>query len=133
MVPYKVHFADEQIEKLSSHICIDKWMYKCDNKTMSKISGFDWDEGNLLHCLKHDVSIKEIEELFRSNHLMMPDPGHSTSEKRSWAIGKTSAGRMIFIVFTIRTIKRQKFIRPISARYMHEKEVKFYEEKNPDF
>jgi hypothetical protein len=30
----------------------------------SRVSGFDWDEGNRAKCQKHGVSIPEIEELF---------------------------------------------------------------------
>ena len=34
-------------------------------KTMcGKLSGFDWDDGNIQKCQKHKVSIEEIEALF---------------------------------------------------------------------
>lgn len=36
--------------------------------------------------------------------------------------------RPIFVVFTFREIQEERLIRPISARYMHEKEVQKYEE-----
>ena len=54
------------------------------------------------------------------------------SERRLRAIGKTAEGRAIFVVFTLRRRGDDIFIRPISARYMHEKEVRNYEEENPD-
>jgi uncharacterized DUF497 family protein len=33
------------------------------------------------------------------------------------------------IIFTIRKRNKEQFIRPVSARYMHQKEVKYYEEE----
>ena len=82
-------------------------------------------------CQQHGVSVEEIEALFDAPLLIVPDAAHSKSEARSWAIGKSSAGRIIFIVFTIRLKKGRRLIRPISARYMHAKEVTSYEKENP--
>jgi uncharacterized DUF497 family protein len=63
--------------------------------------------------------------------LVLPDRLHSRKEERLWGIGKTEKGSFVFLVFTIRKIDKQKFIRPISARYMHKKEIKNYEKENP--
>ena len=63
---------------------------------------------------------------------MLPDAAHSRAEERHWAIGETASGRSVFVVFTIRERGGKRFIRPVSARYMHRKEVKRYEEENPD-
>ena len=38
----------------------------------------------------------------------------------------------IFVVFTLRRRGDDILIRPISARYMHDKEVKSYEKENPN-
>jgi uncharacterized DUF497 family protein len=46
--------------------------------------------------------------------------------------GKTTAGRAIFVVFTLRRRGDHILIRPISARYMHGNEVKSYEKENPN-
>ena len=48
------------------------------------------------------------------------------------AIGKTPDERAIFVVFTLRRRGDDILIRPISDRYMHDKEVKSYEKENPD-
>ena len=56
---------------------------------------------------------------------------HSLAEQRLRAIGKTDAGRYVLVVFTIRERTGERFIRPISARYMHRREVEHYEEENP--
>lgn len=37
------------------------------------------------------------------------------------------AGRYVFLVFMPRTVQGRKLIRPISARYMHKKEIDHYE------
>jgi uncharacterized protein len=64
--------------------------------------------------------------------MILPDEAHSGAEVRSKAIGKTAAGRHVFLVFTIRERHGNRFIRPISTRYMHRKEVWHYEKENPD-
>ncbi|NEU71429.1 BrnT family toxin [Hassallia byssoidea VB512170] len=91
------------------------------------ISGYDWDDGNYQKCQKHGVSIEEIETLFSSKVWIGPDINHSELEQRFLAIGKSTKGKYIFLAFTIREKKEEIFIRPISARYMHEKEVQKYE------
>ncbi len=70
-----------------------------------KASGFDWDTGNWPKCGKHGVS----------------------REARMRVLGKTRAGRYVFLVFMPRTVQGRKLIRPISARYMHKKEIDHYE------
>lgn len=46
------------------------------------------------------------------------------------AIGKTEAGRYVFLVFMLRESDGVVKLRPISARYMHQKEVQHYEGKS---
>jgi uncharacterized protein len=90
-------------------------------------AGFDWDEGNVEKCQKHGVSIGEIEALLLSEPATYPDALHSSDEERWQAIGRTAAGRAIFVVFTFRDDGDGQWIRPIGARYMHAKEVQNYE------
>ena len=89
------------------------------------VAGFDWDRGNWPKCGKHGVTKEEIEEFFQTSLAVMPDP--HPEEPRMRAIGKTKAGRYMFLVFKFRLINGQTFIRPISARYMHQREVAHYE------
>jgi uncharacterized DUF497 family protein len=91
------------------------------------IEGFDWDEGNRTKCQKHGVSTEEIEELFQTQLYVAPDIKHSQDEERFLAVGRLPSRRPMFVVFTI----RNKLIRSISARYMHEKEAKQYEQIFP--
>jgi uncharacterized DUF497 family protein len=91
------------------------------------VAGFDWDEGNRAKCLKHGVSIAEIEALLRSEPHVAPDPRHSAAEDRFIAVGRNAQGRALFVAFTFRTRDGKRLIRPVSARYMHRKEVASYE------
>ena len=62
-----------------------------------RLAGFDWDAGNRAKCYKHGISAADIEALFATPLLVIPDTAHSQTETRIRAIGKTSAGRLIFI------------------------------------
>jgi uncharacterized DUF497 family protein len=96
-----------------------------------KVSGFDWDEGNRAKCRKHGVSIAQIEALFARNPRIAPDPRHSADEDRLIAVGRTSIGRPVFVAFTIRSKNGRRLIRPVTARYMHAKEIAAYEKESP--
>ena len=90
---------------------------------------FDWDDGNRDKCQKHGVSIEEIETaLMNEAFVILPDLMHSDEEDRLIATGQAENGRHLFVVITMREISGQSRVRPISARYMHEKEVKKYEQ-----
>lgn len=89
-----------------------------------RLKGFEWDKGNIAKCQKHGLAIEMIEEFFRDNILsIIPDIKHSTSEDRLTAIGRMKDGRPVFVAFTMRDGK----VRPITARYMHLKEIARYE------
>ncbi len=92
-------------------------------------AGFDWDRGNKEKCQKHGVSIAEIESKFGGIVLVAPDPAHSVKEERFKAIGANAEGRKLLVAFTWRTRDGETFLRPVSARYMHRKEIKAYEKK----
>jgi uncharacterized DUF497 family protein len=94
--------------------------------------GFDWDRGNRAKCEKHELSVVAIESLFTHPLAILPDAAHSQREKRFRAIGRTDKGRGVFIIFMLRREGDELLIRPISARYMHKKEIEAYEKENPD-
>lgn len=91
------------------------------------VDGFEWDDGNRDKCQKHGVSLAEIEALFEGELRVFPDTAHSHLEARYLGIGQTPGKRYVFLAFTIRAYQTKKLIRPISARYMHAKEVQHYE------
>jgi len=63
---------------------------------------------------------------------IFPDAAHSQRENRFRAIGRTDKGRGVFIIFTLRRKGDELLIRPVSARYMHRKEIAAYEKENPE-
>jgi uncharacterized DUF497 family protein len=94
---------------------------------LSKVIGFDWDEGNARKNERHGVSMAEAEQMFFNFPLLvLPDPKHSESEPRFHALGKTTDGRLLHISFTLRS--GGETIRVISARDMHRKERVIYEQ-----
>jgi len=93
-------------------------------------SGFAWDKANLSKCQEHGVSSAEVEHvLSHAATLIVPDLKNSRSEPRYIAIGATAAGRFAFVVFTPRQTGTRILLRPISARYMHRKEIRKYEQE----
>ena len=92
-----------------------------------RVSGFDWDEANSDKCQKHGLSRREVEHaLLNAESLIVRNVRNSSVEERYIAIGTTRAGRFSFVVFTFRTVEGELKLRPISARYMHKKEVAKY-------
>ena len=71
----------------------------------------------------------QIETLFTHNPRIAPDRKHSADEDRLIAVGRI-AGRPVFVAFTIRVKEKRRFIRPVSARFMHANEVAAYEEQS---
>jgi uncharacterized protein len=94
---------------------------------LSKVIGFEWDEGNARKNEQHGVSMAEAEQtFFNAPLLVLPDSKHSGTEPRFHALGKTNEGRELHITFTLRDAGQ--LIRVISARVMHRKERVIYEQ-----
>jgi uncharacterized protein len=94
---------------------------------LSKVIGFEWDEGNARKNEKHGVSMAEAEQVFFNTPLLtLSDAKHGETEPRFHALGKTNEGRQLHIVFTLRDADQR--IRVISARDMHRKERVIYEQ-----
>ncbi len=91
---------------------------------------FDWDAGNRGKCQRHGVSLIEIETLLSGTPKIAPDLKHSAIEDRRIAIGRDSRGRAMFVAFTIREKDGRRLVRPVSARYMHRKEIERYEKES---
>lgn len=95
--------------------------------TVLVVSGFDWDDGNRDKCCRHGVTHLEVEGLFHRELHVFPDVRHSQRETRFFAVGRTDSGRCVFVAFTLRTRLGHRYVRPISARFMHSREVRHYE------
>ena len=92
----------------------------------TKITGFDWDEGNTRKNEKHGVTMAEEEQaFFNAPLLLLEDSGHSNLEPRFHALGITDDNRRLHITFTVR--RNGEKVRVISARDMHRKERVIYE------
>ena len=93
---------------------------------LTRITGFDWDEGNTRKNEKHGVSMAETEQVFfNAPLLLLEDLKHSSKEPRFHALGQTDDRRLLHITFTLRHAGEK--IRVISARNMHRKERVSYE------
>lgn len=94
----------------------------------STVSGFDWDAGNeRKNADSHGVNQTEAEQVFFNQPLIVtPDEKHSGGEPRIRALGIANSGRLLAIIFTMRA--NSELIRVISARDMHRKERKEYEQ-----
>jgi uncharacterized protein len=93
---------------------------------IERFAGFDWDAGNWPKCGKHGVSRAEIEAVLAGSPAILPDRYPEDAETRFDAVGSNADGCHVFVVFTIRENGGQRFLRPISARYMHQKEIDHY-------
>jgi len=58
------------------------------------ISGFDWDDDNVLHIERHEFTPEEVEEVFAGNYKV-----RRTRQKLYIALGETLNGRLAFVVF----------------------------------
>ena len=94
----------------------------------TQITGFDWDDGNARKSKdKHSVRQSEAEQVFFNQPLLiLADQKHSQQEPRFHALGITDDRRQLHITFTLRGAG--SLIRVISARNMHRKERKIYEQ-----
>jgi len=91
---------------------------------LEQCTGFEWDEGNAgKNWQAHRVTDGESEEIFFNHALVVQaDTRHSAKETRYMALGRTDAGRCLFVAFTL----RGRLIRVISARDMTRRELQVY-------
>ena len=92
----------------------------------AECTGFQWGGGNAEKNWEwHQVSKAECELVFFNRPIRVaPDEKHSQREPRRAALGQTSAGRLLSVVFTI----RGTLVRVISARDMSRYERRLYEQ-----
>jgi len=95
---------------------------------LKECAGFEWDEHNSRkNWIKHQVTPAECEQVFFNLQLIVQqDTKHSEVEARFYALGKTDAMRLLFVVFTVREFR----VRVISARAMSRKERGVYVKQN---
>lgn len=80
---------------------------------MENVQGFDWDDANVAHILRHAVTPFEVEETTGGRCFIIP--AKTIKRERRWKLfGKTASGRYLVVVFTI----RQKLFRTVTAYEM---------------
>jgi uncharacterized DUF497 family protein len=90
---------------------------------------FEWDPRKAaLNFRKHGVSFAEAATCLSDAGIVMGhDLSHSQAEDRYVAIGKSSEGRVLTLIFTLRKDKDgEKIFRIISARQASKKERNAY-------
>ena len=85
------------------------------------ITGFDWDEDNVLHIERHQFTPGEVEEVFAGDYTV-----RRTRQKLYLALGETLDGRLAFVVFRR---KAGGLIRVVTARDMDNSERRLFRRK----
>jgi uncharacterized protein len=85
------------------------------------ISGFEWNDENIIHIGRHQFTPEEVEEVFAGDHKV-----RRARQKRYVALGRTFDGRPVFVVF--RRLPAG-FVRVIPARDMDDSERRLFRRK----
>ena len=80
-----------------------------------------WDEWNIEHIKKHDVSVNEVEEVYKSKKITK-----QSYLDRNIILGKTKKERLLTVVIST---EKQKNPYVVSARDMSKKERRYYYEQ----
>jgi hypothetical protein len=86
--------------------------------------GFDWDDANADHILRHGVIPNEVEEAASQKNVVFR--AKTVKREKRWRLfGKTFAGRYLVVVFTV----RRKLFRAVTAYDMNANERRTYAPK----
>ena len=72
---------------------------------------FDWDDANRNHIALHNATPEEVEQAILDPHAVLLEIQLNSDEERVKALGMTTEGRILSVVFTF----RRNAIRPITA------------------
>ena len=90
-----------------------------------RISGFEWDDGHILHlALGHGIEPEEAEEIFA-----VPPLFRGTKQGHYAAFGRTQAGRLLIMVFER---KARGLIRVITGWDMNVAERQYFHRHRKD-
>jgi uncharacterized DUF497 family protein len=80
---------------------------------LDRIEGFDWDNANVAHILRHAVTPFEVEEVTGNRYAVVPT--RTVKREKRWKLfGRTGSGRYLVVVFTV----RRKLFRTVTAYEM---------------
>jgi uncharacterized protein len=85
---------------------------------------FLWDDENTSHIARHNVSRAEAEQVIENNPLDL-EIQIRNGEERMPHLGETNAGRVLFVIVTL----RNKVLRVVTAFPANRKARKFYAEQ----
>lgn len=74
------------------------------------MEGFDGDAENMLHIARHNVTPEEVEEVICGEAFEL-DVQYEYGEERFPLIGETVRGRILFVIYTMRS----GLLRPVTA------------------
>lgn len=83
---------------------------------------FHWDEANVEHIARHGVEPYEVEEALLDPERVARDARNVRGEVRRAVLGAAEAGRILFVVYTIRNEK----IRSVMSRDATDGEKRAY-------
>lgn len=89
------------------------------NVRMIRVDRLIWDEGNIAHIARHEVTQAEVEEVCHNNPTQLT--GHSG---RIMLVGPTNTGRAVSVVLEPEVGKYTWY--PVTARSADKKERQFY-------
>lgn len=87
-----------------------------------EITWFEWDENNIEHIAKHNVTPEEVEDVVFDDEPWIRKGGGGTR----YMLGYTVAGRYLFTVYAL---KNKGVARVITAMDMDEKTRKLYKKR----
>ena len=88
---------------------------------LDEIQGFDWDNANVGHIVRHSVTPFEVEEVTDGKYVVIL--AKTIKRERRWKLfGKTASGRYLVVVFTV----RRKLFRTVTAYEMNVQERSKY-------
>ena len=91
---------------------------------VGRLLGFDWDEANEVHILRHGVLPIEVEEAVSPKNVVLR--ARAVKREQRWKLfGKTFAGRYLVVVFTV----RRRLFRTVTAYGMNASERRTYAPK----
>lgn len=82
---------------------------------------FDWDAANIRHIARHGVAPEEVEQVFANDPMIVGTQDYP-EEERSLCFGRTTAGRLLTVVYTERTGR----IRVVTAYRMTRTQQRMY-------
>lgn len=90
-----------------------------------RISEIEWKEADVAHIARHGVTPEEVEEVLAADPVWRRGRTHQESGRKSlYVLGRTEAGRYLFIVLSPRMRGRA---RCVTAMEMDEKARRYYE------